>query len=263
MVGAATGAWNPHDGYRNARVAILKALELDPDNAEAHAVLSRIASNYDYDLETAEREIDLALSIAPNNAAVLSRAASLAQRKGEFAKAVSLFKEVATLDPLSSATKRRLGGAYTGLGQYEQARIAYSESIDLSVDGAQRYFQIGRTFLATGELESALAEMDLEPVDGFRLAGRAMVFQAMGDLDNAALELQRLIALGDRWTYEIAQAHAYFGNIDESFEWLERAFDRRDQSLASILADPLIDNIRSDPRYYAFMERLGYTDLNR
>jgi len=226
-------------------------------------MLSGIARNYDYDLETAQRELDLALGVAPNEAFILSSAASLAQRKGEFAKAVRLFKEVETLDPLSSGAKRRLGVAYLGLRQYERARSASSAALDLSATDAQVRFHIGRTFLATGELESALAQMDLEPVDGFRLAGRAMVLQAMGDLDNAAIELQQLIALGNRWTYEIAQTHAYLGNIDESFEWLERAFDRRDQSLGNILVDPLIDNIRSDPRYDAFMERLGYTDPNR
>ena len=261
--GSASGAWNPHDGYRKAREAVLKALELDPDNAEVHARLSSIARNYDYDMETAQRELDLSLSIAPNEALVLSNAAGVARAKGEFAKSVRLLKEVEALDPLSPAPKRRLGIIYLGLRQYEQAISAFSAALDLAPTAGQIHYRIGCALLAAGEFESALAAMDLDQVDGLRLAGRAMVLQAMGEVDNAALELQQLIALGDRWTYEIAQTHAYLGNIDESFEWLERAFDRRDQSLSSIVLDPLIDNIRSDPRYDAFIERLGITDPNR
>jgi hypothetical protein len=99
--------------------------------------------------------------------------------------------------------------------------------------------------------------MNKESRDGFRLAGRAMVLHAMGNTGSAATELEKLIAIGDRWTYEIAQVHAYFGNLDESFRWLHRAIDRRDQSLSLMTSDPFLENLRDDPRIDEVLERLG------
>ncbi len=111
--------------------------------------------------------------------------------------------------------------------------------------------------LVSGDLDDALAQMNKEPRDGLRLTGRALVFQAMGDTSSAATELEKLIVLGDRFTYEIAQVHAYLGNLDESFGWLHRAIDRRDPSLNSIMGDPFLDNLVDDPRFDAVLERLG------
>ncbi len=102
-----------------------------------------------------------------------------------------------------------------------------------------------------------LQRRSIETRDGFRLAGRAMVLHAMGDTGSAATELEKLIAIGDTWTYEIAQVHAYFGNLDESFRWLSRAIDRRDQSLYQMTGDPFLDNLRDDLRFDAVLERLG------
>ena len=86
-----------------------------------------------------------------------------------------------------------------------------------------------------------------------------MVLHAMGDTSSAATELEKLLEIGDgdRWAYETAQVQAYFGNLDESFRWLNRAIDRRDQALYQMTGDPFLDNLRDDPRFDAVLERLG------
>jgi hypothetical protein len=84
-----------------------------------------------------------------------------------------------------------------------------------------------------------------------------MVLHAMGDTGSAATELEKLIAIGDTWTYELAQVHAYLGNLDESFRWLHRAIDRRDQALSQMTGDTFLDNVRDDPRFDEVLERLG------
>ena len=69
-------------------------------------------------------------------------------------------------------------------------------------------------------------------------------------------ELEELTALGERWTYEIAQANAYVGNLDQAFDWMHRAIDRRDQSLTLLQMDPFVENLRDDPRYEEVLSRL-------
>jgi hypothetical protein len=118
-------------------------------------------------------------------------------------------------------------------------------------------FLLGSVMLVSGDLDDALLQMNKETRDGHRLAGRAMVLHAMGDTKRATMELDKLIALGYTWTYEIAMVHAYFGNLDESFSWLYRAIDRRDQSLIQLTGDPFLNNLRDDPRFDEVLERLG------
>jgi len=256
-IGSATGAWHPHEVFPKSRAAVMEALRLDPDNAQAHVELSWIAINYDHDLETGRKEQELASTLAPHDPVVLLSAAILAAIDGDYAEAIRLFKEVEILDPVYWRPKMGLGNSYFHLGHLAEAKSAHAEVLELLPLGNQFNFALGTVMLVSGDLDDALLQMNKEPQDGHRLAGRALVFQAMGDTDRAAMELEKLIALGDRWTYEIAQVHAYFGHLDESFSWLQRAIDRRDQGLRQMRGDPFLENLRDDPRFDDVLERLG------
>ncbi len=255
--GSGNGAWHPHEAYAKSRAAVMEALRLDADNAQAHAALSRIARNYDYDLETARKEQELALTLAPHDPRVLQGAAWLARIDGDYAEAIRLYKVVEILDPVSWRIKLDLGTSYFLSGRLAEAKSAYAEVLELLPIGNVVNFRLGTVMLVSGDLDDALLQMNKEPRDGYRLAGRAMVFHAMGDNGSAATELEKLIAIGDRWTYEIVQVHAYLGNLDESFKWLHRAIDRRDSTLSVMTGDPFLDNLRDDPRLDDVLERLG------
>jgi len=255
--GSGNGAWHPHEAYAKSRAAVMEALRLDADNAQAHAALSRIARNYDYDLETARKEQELALTLAPHDPRVLQGAAWLARIDGDYAEAIRLFKEVEILDPVSWRIKLDLGTSYFLSGRLAEAKSAYAEVLELIPIGNVVNFRLGAVMLVSGDLDDALLQMNKETQNGRRLAGRAMVLHAMGDTSSAATELEKLIVLGDRWTYELAQVHAYLGNLDESFRWLHRAIDRRDSSLSLMTGDPFLDNLRDDPRLDDVLERLG------
>ncbi len=256
-VGSGTGAWHPHEAFPKSREAVMEALRLDPGNAQAHATLSMIARDYDYDLEAARKEQELASTLAPHDPVVLAGAARLALVDGDFAEAIRLLKEVEILDPVSPVPKLNLGNSYFRLGRLAEAKSAYAEALELRPLGNAVNFRLGSVMLVRGDLDDALLQMNKETREGFRLAGRALVLHAMGDTGSAATELEKLIAIGDRWTYEIAQVQAYLGNLDESFRWLHRAIDRRDQSLIQLTGDPFLDNLRDDPRFDDVLERLG------
>jgi len=235
----------------------MEALRLDPDNAHAHVALSRIARNYDYDLKTARKELELASTFASHDPVVLFGAARLALTNGNYAESIRLFKEVEILDPVSWVPKLHLGQSYFPLGRLAEAKSAYAEALELRPLGNSINFRLGSVMLVSGDLDEALSQMNKETRDGFRLADRAMVLHAMCDTGSAATELEKLIAIGDEWTYEIAQVQANLGNLDESFSWLHRAIDRRDGSLSVMTGDPFLENLRDDPRIDDVLERLG------
>jgi len=258
-LGSGSGAWHPHEGYAKSRAAVTEALRLDANNAQAHSELSGIAATYDYDMETAHKELELALALAPHDPDVLGNALLLAWIDGDFAEAIRLSKELEILDPISWGPKSYLAYSYFRSGRLAEAKSAYAEVLELLPIGSQMNFRLGTVMLVSGDLDDALSQMNKETRDGFRLAGRAMVFHAMGDTSSAATELEKLLAIGDedRWAYETAQVQAYLGNLDESFRWLNRAIDRHDSSLTQITGDPFLNNLRDDPRFDGVLERLG------
>ncbi|MCK4429705.1 MAG: hypothetical protein KAW19_00225, partial [Candidatus Aminicenantes bacterium] len=57
--------------------------------------------------------------------------------------------------------------------------------------------------------------------------------------------------------YAIASIYAALGKNDQAFEFLEKAFKKRDRSLLLLKIDPRVDNLRADPRFIALLEKVG------
>ena len=110
-----------------------------------------------------------------------------------------------------------------------------------------------------GEYDAALEAINEETRDGFRSAGRAFVYHALGNSERAQSELDELIAIGNVWTYEIAMVYAYRGDLDEAFAWLDRAIERRDSSLGTLVFDPFMVNLHDDPRFELVVDRIDRT----
>ena len=240
-----------------AREAAHNALRLDTNNGQAHVLLAIIARNLELDIATAMNENERALALAPNNIEVVRSAASMAIRLGNFEEGLELYEKAKTLDPLSVGNWYGIGTSYMTAGRLEEADAAFRRAIELNPNGIGNYQRLATVLLLRGDPEAALDVVESEAVEGRRRSVRALIFQAMGDSEAARQEHEALIALGERWTYEIAQMYAFRGMADEAFEWLERAIARQDGSLWFLVGDPFLDNIRDDPRFEAIERRLG------
>jgi hypothetical protein len=108
-----------------------------------------------------------------------------------------------------------------------------------------------------GKPEAALREMQQEKDEGWRLSGLPLVFHALGrrsESDTALAALKDKYA-GDS-AYQIAEVHAFRGEADLAFKWLERAYAQRDAGVTQIKGDPLMRGLVGDPRYKAFLRKL-------
>jgi len=258
--GSAIGAWEPHEGYPLARSAAIEALRLDEDSAYAHLLLSRIAKRYDYDLETARKEIEIALSLAPGDSNIRAYAAGAAMVSGiRVGDGASLRQDAIAGDPLNLVLRIELGFSYLYNDRIEESISVFREIISLNPEVAGARFRLGMALIVKGEYDAALEAINNETRDGFRSAGRALVYHALGNSERAQSELDELIALGNVWTYEIAMVFAYRGDLDEAFTWLDRAIERRDTSLTALVDDPFMVNLHDDPRFALVVDRIGRT----
>ena len=104
----------------------------------------------------------------------------------------------------------------------------------------------------------ALEEMEKETGEWEKLSGEALAYHALGRRAESDQALKKLIATRQSdAAYQIAEAYAYRGQIDEAFAWLERAYQQRDPGTPEFKTDPLMKGLRQDPRYAKLLKKMG------
>jgi serine/threonine-protein kinase len=112
--------------------------------------------------------------------------------------------------------------------------------------------------LYLGQFPEALEAMEKEPEKDLRLAGLALVYTAMGrraESDAALKALEDGFSSGN--PYEIAQIHAYRGEADAAFEWLQRSYRAHNYKIISVKTDPLLRSLHGDPRFKTLLVKLS------
>jgi TolB-like protein/lipoprotein NlpI len=239
-----------------ARRAATQALALDPSLAEAHHAMSIILSGFDWDWIGAQAEAQRALALDPGKSHTALPAGILALALGQYDEALTFFQTAAATDPLNSSAQAWLGWLFGRDGKYSEALGATRKALDLDSGSMYGHFIVASMLLKTGDSAGALTEIDLGS-DYERSLSRAYVFHALGrkaDADLAIAAFEKKYAEGD--AYHIAGIHAFRGESDLAFAWLDRAYRQRDTGLEFVKCDPLFENLQADPRYKAFLRKM-------
>jgi adenylate cyclase len=239
-----------------ARRAARQALALDPLLPEAHQAMKIILSAFDWDWTGAQAEAQRALALDPGNSDVVLSAGVLAFVLGQYDKALTFFQRAAATDPLNSDAQLWLSWSFWRAGKYSEALGAVRKVLDLNPGQTYGHFIVASMLLKAGDSAGALTEIDLGS-DYERSLSRAYVFHALGrkaDADLAITVFERKYAEGD--AYHIAGLHAFRGESDLAFAWLDRAYRQRDTALEYVKCDLLFENLQADPRYKAFLRKM-------
>ena len=255
------GVRQPADAVPLVREAIEEALRLDTDNVGARIAMARVAMAFEYDFAKARKLFNESLKLAPRNSAVYALGARLELQTGHFEKAVQFAEKAHELDPLANHKPRQVW-AYLKSGRVEEAMRYFEQRAFNAPFGDAVHAGWARGVAWLGDYERALEILENEASDGHQVSTRAMIYWSMGDVQHARDDLELLLTLGERWTYETAAVYAHFGEADEAFRWLEQAIARRDGSLRQIVGDPYFDKIREDPRFDDVLKRLGRGSAN-
>jgi serine/threonine protein kinase/Tfp pilus assembly protein PilF len=261
------GVWGGM-GFREveapARTAALKALELDPNLAEAHTCRAHILSDYDWDWSGAEKEYQRAVDLDPNSLDAHNFYSVLLMTLGRFPQAIQEAERAVALDPVSSAIHSTLGRVLYRARRYDAAVPQFKRAIELDSQNFGAYTRLAEVYLQTGKAQEAvdLIEQSLR-IRGADLSKSSVlgVAYALAGRREDALAILRRVTAGNPSRGEHEDALLYFalGDKNRGFEWLTRAYDRR-QLVIFDKFDPRFDSVRSDPRFQELVRRLRIPD---
>jgi TolB-like protein/DNA-binding winged helix-turn-helix (wHTH) protein/Tfp pilus assembly protein PilF len=245
------------DGYRKARDDAERAIALDPTSASGYLALARTQNDYDWDWAGANTSLTKAAALEPGSAEVFRLRSYLSRELGNLDQAIKLYEQAVWLDPLRTDFRLGLGYLLYVASRYDQAQAELQKALDLNSQAALVHVTLGKILIAKGKPQHALAEIEKEPNEWGKLTGQVLVYHALGREQTSNIALAKLIAKYDTDSaFQIAQAYAFCGQTDKSFEWLERAYKQRDGGLTDIKIDPLLKTLRHDRRYTDLLEKL-------
>jgi TolB-like protein/Flp pilus assembly protein TadD len=254
---ADAGHVSAEEALAGALPAIQKALELDENLAAAWAVLGEIKAELQWDWAGAEEALGRARELEPENPEVLRRQAELASFVGRLDEAVDLARRAVEVDPLNALAYGVLGTNLYTAGRLEEAEEV--AQIGFELNPAWFVFRLADLELARSQPEAALTLLERDDLSTTATTFyRVLIYHALG------LERESDTALGEyveqaqnRREYRIATAHAFRGEVDEAFEWLQRAYALHDCELRFVRFDPLLSGLHDDPRWPVFIEKMG------
>jgi eukaryotic-like serine/threonine-protein kinase len=255
---------SPQECYPKAKAAAKKALEIDDTLAEAHASLALTLIVNDWDWAGSSREFRRALELNPNYATAHqwygTHYLTVVER---FDEAIAEGKQAEQLDPLSLVIKTDLGSSYTFARQYDTAIEQLRKTIEMDQSFYVAHWRLGTAYEMKGSFQEAIAEYQKagklnDDPQMQALLGHA--YAASGKRDEALRTLDQLKEISEKRyvsAYAFAIIYAGLGEKDQALQWLEQAYQNHDWMMARLKIDPLLDNLRSDPRFQNIVRRVG------
>jgi serine/threonine protein kinase/Tfp pilus assembly protein PilF len=248
-------------GWEDARAAATRALTLQPDLASAHTAMAKIQIINDWDWAGAQVHIDRALALESGNASVLVWAGILSETRGHLDRAISLFRRATIVNPLDANVALHLGRIYYRAGDQDKARESVDRALELNAQVPGAHLIRAQSLLASGQVQAAFDESEREKDEDRRLMGKALVYHALGKTPEADATLAELEQrFGADAPFEIAEIHAFRGEVDQAFAWLDRALTTRAEGCVMAKVDPLLLNIAKDPRFVTVLRTVRLAD---
>jgi len=252
------------DASGKAKEAALKALQLDPNLAEAHAAVGKVLNFAEIDLTGSIREFERAIELKPNYATAHHwLGAGPLVDLGRFDDAIAHGKRAIELDPLSPIMNADLGLTLYFARHYDDAVVQLRKPLVLDPTFAYALYNLGMVLQSKGDLHGAIAQYEKAKQfsDDPHISALSGAAKALAGDKNAALQtltdLDKISQHREVLAYSRALLHLSLNNKDEALRWLEQSFADRDGSnIGAIKVDPLLDPLRGEPRFEALVQKV-------
>lgn len=250
--------------YPKQRAAVNKALEIDNRLGEAHISLAIIHMLNEWDWVKAEKEFKLGIELSPNYATGHHWYAEWLLFTGNFDAAYKEISFAVELDPASQGIMKDMGIHYYYARKYDKAIDMALITLELDPGFSAAHRLLSLAYMGKEMYKEAIRENQVwKHRTGNSIksdVALAHIYAVSGNKDDARkiieqTGIEKLLSSND---YRgIALVYAALGNNDKSFEWLEKSFEKQEESLCSLKVDPKFDSLRNDPRYEAMLKKIG------
>lgn len=246
----------PKEMFPRTKAAALKALALDDTDAEAHAALGAMKFYYEWNWNEPERDFKRALELAPQSAGIYQSFATYLVLVGRFDEGIALHKKAIELDPLSPSLSITLAFGFFYARRYDEA-IAYLHTmLQLYPEHPIAYYQLVWPYILKKMYKEALAFHDKLPEPFVKAYVYAVAGQREEALQILDEQLKRYQAEQCE-PFNFSYVYLALGDIDQTFYWLNQAYEYRSGYIVWLKTEPMFDPIRTDPRYVELCRKIG------
>jgi len=256
------GFTSPAETLPRANAAALKAIEIDPQSAEAHASLALVL-HHKWDWPGAEAEFKRALQLDPRYANAHHWYGDYLSVRGRHDEALVEAKKALDLDPLNLMIGTWVGLRYYLARKYDGALEQSRNTVELDPNFAAAHLLLGETYVQMGLHEKGLAELQsaasLSGNSPLYLAQVAVAYASEGRKTEALQIITQLQTTSNKRyvsPYGLAQIYAALNDKEQTFKWLQIAYDDRAVWMSYLAVDPVFDGFRSDLRFQDLLRRV-------
>ena len=259
---ATFGFMPPTEGVPKAREFARQALALDESMAEPHTTLAYLFVSYDYDLTASEREFKRAIELNPNYATSHQWYGEMLTYAGRFDEAASEFRRALEIEPLSIPINWDYGRFLYHSRRFDESLAQHKKTIELDPSFPRAHRTLSEVYRIKGDYANAVEER----ARFFDLVGRpqsgALVRETfakggwVGYLRLVTAENSALKEGNNHWV--MTKAYVDLGEKDKAFIELNDAYNKRLSSLCWLKVEPLMDPLRSDPRYVELLRKMNF-----
>ena len=256
--------YSRRDLYPKAKSAVHKALEIDSRLAEAHISLASLLLQNEWDWVNSGNEFKLGIELNPNYATGHHWYSEWLLFKGKPEDALKEISLAVELDPVSQAIVKDKGMTFYYMRQYDNAIAEGLKALELDSRFIMAYRLLSLAYQGKGIFEKSIEENQRW---GDRIKNKvktdislAQIYAAAGRKEDAkkiieGTETDKVLSGND---YRgMALIYTALGENDKAFEWLEKSYERHEESLGSLSVDPKVDSLRSDTRFGVLLKKIG------
>ena len=242
----------------SARDAVAQALTIEPELPDALYARAWLETNFDFNWSAATQTVSKVMALAPADPNVLIAAANLETSRGNTDRAIEIYRKAVELDPVNAQSRSFLAFGLANTRRFAEAQAEYARVTELNSSAPWAHAGLGLSYLLQNKFEEAATEAQADAGEWARLLIVSCARWAQKRVPESDAALNELIKNeAETAAFQVAEAYAYRGDKDKAFEWLERARRQRDPGLGNLLKDPLLENLRNDPRWNAFLHKMG------
>jgi serine/threonine protein kinase/tetratricopeptide (TPR) repeat protein len=264
LISAGAYVVSPAEGANRARRAAEEAIRLDDGLAEAHSALGFVRFRIDWDWTAAEASLKRACALNPGHAPAHHRYALLLSAIGRHDEALAEIRRAHELDPLSLIIGTAYGRTLHFGGRCEQAIAQFRRTLEMDQHFVQAHFDLALSYMEVGRFTDAIAELQTQlEASGRRpvmLAVLGNAFARSGQIEQAremAAALRQAAAAGRATVADLSYVLVGLGEFDEALDCIERGVDARVGTLVYAKVEPMLQPLRSHPRFQRLLHRLG------